>query len=1057
MAKNTTKVSDISGIERDIAGLKDQASIFQNRLNTSPTALGGEGQPTDLDIANQESLQRIQKEIQALENKRVTAKWYGDESKDLSADAPSTSKGLIGSTLDFIARPLYGIVGATKHLVGQGKKSNSILEEIADNMLRDKSTFGDVLKTASAPKLVSTPLGFALDIALDPVNWLTMGSSALIPRLGMGAYKGITTGEGMIKGISSAAKSGVLERFSTLGKYTPIFRKSEAFGKLGSATLKAVEGWENLRGFTAADLALQKGIGIGKYRTPLGDIIKGTANAIPGGNKILDTLWYDPKIWIKEMYYKDVLKAKLGGNASKVDITKAAKALMNGESLDPIIDDITKRRLEISKGSPLTKLVDIDMNSGNKLVTAEEADRKIAGLSRIDPNAAEIVEGASKKIVEDFDGSSLIAKDGRKLGENPYITTNTEENAARVAADRMGDVVIPFDVLEKLAKSGAMDDTGIRWFDNLKNRTKAYEKKIHLGKNEIIIRGKDIMDKYEQGMAIFRSAVVGSNPSSHMYAMIGNLSMRQLATGDISSNFLKNLKLVWNVYHNKPGSAIELEKLFKTIDGGDDAVRFFMEANKSSTRSAFSEGVNFLDASKNYDNALNAGLIPKGIDKKIAEKEWKEMVDELKSKFGEQEFKSLEKAAKRSTKVEAGTSGVFKNLAETGEIDPDIAGGMMSTEAFGSKAATKPFTFVKDKAKEGGWAWKAMDIMMNKMPSTYDTYDQMAKLATFTESTVHGYTENVIKRLSHIVDISPEELALGKYTEKIISKSGKEISTGKTLYRLSPKTSFELANVMYLNYNAMPAAIRVMRNTPIIGSPFVSFMYGMALKTGQTLAYNPSAFNKMTFAMDEFGGDKTPLEKVALKKNIYSYLNKPGMYRVPFFNENPIYLNLTNAIPYYSLGMFGPTETDYGNSFREIVATITQKSPFMKDPVGASIFENIILPLILGDKIEPQGQFGQPLYPFDATPIEKAAYGVRSFSEAFVPGVASLAGLVTPASMAQYMPKYRWRVLSMAKQGKSQIGYKGKEDPVRRTVRSVAQVMGIPVQASVDTTFTKEE
>ena len=397
------------------------------------------------------------------------------------------------------------------------------------------------------------------------------------------------------------------------------------------------------------------------------------------------------------------------------------------------------------------------------------------------------------------------------------------------------------------------------------------------------------MDKYEQGMAIFRSAVVGSNPSSHMYAMMGNLSMRQLATGDISSNFLKNLKLVWNVYHNKPGSAIELEKLFKTIDGGDDAVRFFMEANKSSTRSAFSEGVNFLDASKNYDNALNAGLIPKGIDKKIAEKEWKEMVDELKSKFGEQEFKSLEKTAKRSTKVEAGTSGVFKNLAETGEIDPDIAGGMMSTEAFGSKMATKPFTFVKDKAKEGGWAWKAMDIMMNKMPSTYDTYDQMAKLATFTESTVHGYTENVIKRLSHIVDISPEELASGKYTEKIISKSGKEISTGKTLYRLSPKTSFELANVMYLNYNAMPAAIRVMRNMPIIGSPFVSFMYGMALKTGQTLAYNPSAFNKMTFAMDEFGGVKTPLEKVALKKNIYSYLNKPGMYRVPFFNENPIY------------------------------------------------------------------------------------------------------------------------------------------------------------------------
>mgnify|MGYP001615729344 FL=1 len=183
-----TRISDIPNLEKQIAGLKTEAGTYQDRLNSSPTALGGEGAPTSFDISNQESLQRIQGEVQALNDRRLKTKWYGDQKKDLSADAPSPPQGAVGRVLDFIARPLYGIAGAAKHAFGQG--SESLYKDVADNMVRNKNTFSDVLRTSGIHGGVAAPLGFALDVALDPVNWATMGTGALVPRIVSGAYKG---------------------------------------------------------------------------------------------------------------------------------------------------------------------------------------------------------------------------------------------------------------------------------------------------------------------------------------------------------------------------------------------------------------------------------------------------------------------------------------------------------------------------------------------------------------------------------------------------------------------------------------------------------------------------------------------------------------------------------------------------------------------------------------------------------------------------------------------------------------------------------------------------
>jgi hypothetical protein len=547
-------------------------------------------------------------------------------------------------------------------------------------------------------------------------------------------------------------------------------------------------------------------------------------------------------------------------------------------------------------------------------------------------------------------------------------------------------------------------------------------------------------------MAIFRISKIGLSPTAYVNAVVGNMIMTHMANGDIGPGFLNTLRKSWDLYRNKPGAALEIEKiLFGAIDGKlarNPELRAFFDEFKTAARGTFGS-LDFLNADANAERILRAardkGIVSAGTSVGDIITPLNEAMDELAV---------LKKSMSKSTQFEAGTTMAREAVAEGGTA-MDRGTGMLSQELFSTKAASEMLSFVEKKAKEnpGHVGWKLLDATMNRIPSNYEKIDQVYKLTTFIRATTNGYNINQLRQMRNIIDISPEELALGKYINK---------ERGEILYKLSPQTALELANVMYLNYNAMPAAIRVMRNFPLLGSPFVSFMYGMSLKTAQTLAYNPSAFNKITFAMNDFGGTKTPLEKKALSTDFYSYLKQPGMFRMPFFNENPVYLNMASMIPYYSLNMFAPTQTTHGDSVRERLVSAVQNSPIMKDPAGAALFDFLIQPLILGDAIRPQGQFGQPLYPIDAGMFEKAGYGVRTLAEAYVPNVAAFGGLAVPGKYSGLLPSYRGRALSQAKEGKNQLGISGKEPAVSRTIREILKATGVPVQAPVNTTFSQE-
>lgn len=86
------------------------------------------------------------------------------------------------------------------------------------------------------------------------------------------------------------------------------------------------------------------------------------------------------------------------------------------------------------------------------------------------------------------------------------------------------------------------------------------------------------------------------------------------------------------------------------------------------------------------------------------------------------------------------------------------------------------------------------------------------------------------------------------------------------------------------------------------------------------------------------------------------------MVKLPFFKENPLYLNVANMIPYYNMNMFAPSERKYKDSLGDKLTAVLDKTPILKDPVGQTIFDYFIQPLIIRDSL-PQGSFGQQLYP----------------------------------------------------------------------------------------------
>jgi hypothetical protein len=1059
-----------------LAPLQSKADALQSTLTASPSAYGGDQPAGKTGVENQTRLMSIQDQITKQRDIELKKQWGLN---DTSAEG-SPQAGLMGTAIDYLSRPLYGIVGATESALGKGV-APTMGQNISENISTGKRTFSDLLRKEGANYLISAPLGFALDVAMDPVNWATAGTTALIPRVASGLIKGAA--EGGIRGGLEAAAAGAQSSLpgvmasrlvkkvgggltsiadSAIGTSSDATRNvvGDVLGKAGEkmsgatdAAANAATKYDALTGRDFMGGTLPKtGFGypggsysgsfapMSDYRITLGDLAKHAINTLPGG--VGETIWknmeYSNNNWLRIVRLKDALMKTEG-------VGKDVQKVMQGATIPEAGAEMAAK---IRGAAPSTGP---DIAGGAELfndIPKSEVDKKLsAALSEIGRSDAEtpLREGI---------------KDATDLATNPALGTTADmtENTLRLASEVAGKPVLTLEDVRKLVNSGSMGETGIKWFDDMQNNIRMMKISSNANLNKAAPAIKSLMGFYDRWLTLFRAAKVTGSPSSIVNASIGNPAFYGMIGGDITDGKW------WSELSNAAGFHLGTKKSSgywqKMMDVPQ--IRQYLEENPTAVRTGF--GIPVSDAQRKMTAeqliriAKDHGMLDmsvKATDPKV-KSEMQDIVNMLNQAVAEGAVAGERVAGKvAGNKLSTLLSGknAVGGLDETLKIMKekgsslnryDLPTGMFSQEYMESPASRKMLDAVAEKAKTGGPMAKALNIWLNKAPSFYEGIDQSYKLGTFGHLTMNGVSERELNIMRRTVQMGPQDI-MDKWNDN-----------GMWRFRLAPDKAMEVITESYLNYAAMPGFIRMMRQMPVLGAPFISFAYGTSLKTLNSLATNPSFFNKAQFAMNDFGGSKSPIEKEALKGPYYNYLNNQTMFKLPFFQQNPVYMNLGYALPYYSLNAFSASGRSYKDVLPNDLVSFIDKSQLMGNPIGQVMFDYGILPHIISSTADPLGSFGQKLYPRGATTGQKSFYAARQLGESVIPGFMSAPGglaqgLIAPGA-TENMPSYRWRQIAYATQGKDQYGVTRKEAPASRTLRNVLSSLGIPIQSPIDLT-----
>ena len=189
-------------------------------------------------VESQTSFMDIKKRREALEGDILKKRWYGDDSGD---ETRQRDVSLLERGLHTLNTPLYGVVGGVEAILGKGSKKG--LSNIGAN-IQEGGTFGDLLRSYNMNNAAAMPLGFAMDLALDPLIWATAGTSALIPRVAYGASKA------GVKGAAKGATSSFLKKAATVSKIIPKVKS----GKLAEKAFKSGLEYDELVGRNIKDI-----------------------------------------------------------------------------------------------------------------------------------------------------------------------------------------------------------------------------------------------------------------------------------------------------------------------------------------------------------------------------------------------------------------------------------------------------------------------------------------------------------------------------------------------------------------------------------------------------------------------------------------------------------------------------------------------------------------------------------------------------------------------------------------------------------------------------------
>ena len=956
----TNKFQTLESLDASQQALEDQ-------LTASPTAYTDNTDPSKRDLMTQVRLKEVQAARDKLASQKIKEQWYGPAKPEDTVNA-GTSSGLLEKGLNLLSTPLYGVAGAAKYALGKG--TGNLVNSVVANATKEKETFGDILQKEGTPHWLSAPMGFMLDVAFDPVNWvsfgggaaLKVGTQALIPRIATGLLKG------GVEGASLGMLSRGAELANTAGRLIPGLKKTGAMAKIGEKAVQYGEDYNKAIGFD-----VMKQLEQDANRVTMGDRLHTAIASMPSGETLLKTFQYFPAKWQQASELADewmTAQKQAGKNIP-------TQGWYNGAIQAPTISEAGL----MAKGTDITAMrepLPANTNGFVKTMTS-------------------------------------LNDDVEKLAYNPKIARalDGEEAAYRMAGEAENDI----NKNKLLSDKGVMDDflasegeTGIKWYDNMMKSARGL-------KINDVPYAKKILDTLDVLNSHFKLAKTSLNPSTYTNAIMGNPVMAMMYGINIANK--KYAGAVKEAFDFTRGKNIEE---FTAKFGKDTAWNDYASKYPETFRKVYGmrpEEVGYRQSLSDFLNSSEAAA--------------------ERAKFGDNSEiikTKLEQLAEEAKQAGYGPASTGQDFMKPGTRPEDAPTSFGANELY-SNAMYDYKKWLGSKAEGGNTLAKAYLAYLEKPAKWYQKIDDSYKLGTAIHLTSNGVTESELLKMSKQLKLQPGDVT-------------KHVADGETLYKLSPRKATEAANEIYMNYAAMPAMVKMMRSVPLLGSPFISFTYGMAHKVAKTAAYNPAMFNKVNFGMQEIGGQASPLEKKAMENKYYKWYSQPGMMRLPIVQDNPVYMNMVNWLPYYSMNLFTPSEKKYADTIPGTLTKMLDHSPIMQSPIGQTIFNYVLQPMLIQGEV-PQGQFGQPLYPIGASTLSKMGYASRDLVDSVVPGVAGLAGLANvgldiPASALEYVPSFRFRDLANAVKGRNIHGDTSSKSGPERTLTSGLGALGVPVK-----------
>jgi len=958
------------------------ANKYSNILNSSKTAYLPGVKPTSSDIHTQEKQMTAQGQADLASNNALKNSLYGTSSQQKEITQPAGTQSYFHTVLETLGAPQHAISGTLQYALGKSPEKNLI--GAVTGAVKRETTMGDIIRQYNVPNIIAAPVGFALDIMTDPINWWTMGTEAFVPKLTEGAIKGAGTDVGVLGGIKTAVASDFYGKAEKLGKFIGLSKRTfeenlqggipNLFRKISKKAVESRLNYESLIGKTL-EQTLTENATKTSIMTKLGDYIEEQGTF---GKKVVDFVGYKPSTWFRmkvasDNIANDALKTleDEGSIISESDLNKSGADIL----------------MEEAKGlrKPLT----------NSVVQQQIDEGLIAGQF---PET-----GTTSNSIE-----SLFAMQGVAEKEPAYRQSYLE-NYIEFMKNASPEQKI---IYKKLQIKKAFE-TGVGILDKLV--AKSVESKI----------GRASLDFMSTSLGLFKTMKIGGNLTVSLpNSIVGNSFMTLLAgINPVSSDFLSNMSRTLKFLSGKDMSLINS---FKT----EDWMNIFAEhpdlfqAIFSVNPELFTKGRDYLETMAKDIISKNTNMTTEQLTKAYEDiGKIQEIFDNTIGKSDAQNI--LEKTAK----LPRAARQAFNHSTSVVENAMNESPATFLSQEVISGPYTDFLRKIEMYAKDrhsfiANAFYKSLTVPMD----IYAKSDQVYRLALALTTSETGVTIPELLSISKNIKINPEDV---------------EQFAGRNVFRIKPLAAMELSSKVYMNYAAMPGFVKLMRVLPIVGSPFISFAYGMGALTLKAGLENPAVFNKVGNLIHEINGKYSPLEKVALNSPFYGWLKNEGMLKIPFFQQNPTFVNLGNMIPWYQLNMFQPSHRSYKNKYGGALANFIDKTPFFKTPGGQLLMDYGILPYITGVS---QNMFGGPLYPKNATISQKLGSLAQSVGEIYAPPVLGVAGplLNVAPKIIPYIPNYRMRQTAYAMQGKNSQGISGKEPAAQRTLRTYSSLFGVP-------------